>query len=163
VREALDPSLDLEHPDQALVNYALAVRQKGYDVPLVTDDTICSVTAENVDLPVLDLPQHWLREPEADESSKEIIRLRGEISRLYAAEPKAQVNFLDSTFKPLTRLEASVTGWPALSETEIDALMTEVQRRCPQATSFERQKPSRLLKKSFSTRSESDLIAIIEG
>jgi len=34
-----------------------------------------------------------------------------------------------------------VTHWPTLSEAELDELMADVQRLCPQATSFERPQP----------------------
>ncbi len=60
------------------------------------------------------------------------------INRLTAAEPKVLLSFRDDAGEPLARLEAAITRWPALSESEIDALMSEVEQRCPPATSFER-------------------------
>ncbi|MTK11882.1 MAG: hypothetical protein F8N39_07290 [Clostridiaceae bacterium] len=141
VTEVLNPALRLDHADQALINYALHLKQDGADVLLLTDDTICGTTAAEVGLPTHFLPDHWLREPEPDESGKENAKLKAEIHRLRAAEPKVELSFHDRVGKPLSLLEASITRWPALSEAELDDLMADVKQRCPQATSFERQQP----------------------
>lgn len=55
--DAVSPTLRLEHADQALINYALCLRQEGADVLLLTDDTICGTTAQEVGLPVHFLPE----------------------------------------------------------------------------------------------------------
>jgi hypothetical protein len=147
VTGVLNATLRLDHADQALINYALQLRQNGSDVLLLTDDTICGTTAQEVGLATHFLPDHWLREPEPDESGKENAKLRAEIQRLSSAEPKVLLSFRDRADNPLERLEASVTRWPALSEAELDNLMMDVRQRCPQATSFERQQPRSALER----------------
>ena len=140
VTESLHPALRLDHADQALINYALWLRQEGNDVLLLTDDTICGTTAQEVGLPVHFLPDAWLRQAEPDESAKENARLKAEVQRLSAAEPKVELSFRDSAGAALTELRVGLTRWPALSDAEADELMAQVQRLCPQATSFERPK-----------------------
>ena len=141
VTESLHPALRLDHADQALINYALWLRQQGDDVVLLTDDTICGTTAQEVGLPVHFLPEAWLRQPEPDDTAKENARLKAEVQRLSAAEPKVQLTFQDDAGQPLTELRAGLTRWPALSGPEVDELMADVQRLCPPATSFERPQP----------------------
>jgi hypothetical protein len=138
ITRAMHDALKLDHADQGLINYALHLRADGQDVLLLTDDTICGTTAQEFGLPTLLLPDHWLRDPEPDEGSKENAKLKAEISRLTAAEPKVLLSFRDDAGEPLARLEAAITRWPALSEAEIDAFMSDVEQRCPPATSFER-------------------------
>jgi predicted ribonuclease YlaK len=48
VTGVLNATLRLDHADQALINYALQLRQNGSDVLLLTDDTICGTTAQEV-------------------------------------------------------------------------------------------------------------------
>ncbi len=136
--ESLHSALRLDHADQALINYALWLQQEGNDVLLLTDDTICGTTAQEVGLSVHFLPETWLRPPEPDESAKENRRLKAEIQRLSATEPKIELSFRSSEGKLLTEFTSKLTRWSALSDTELDDLMAEVEQLCPQATSFER-------------------------
>jgi hypothetical protein len=142
VTETLNAALRLDHADQALINYALHLKRDGADVLLLTDDTICGTTAQEVGLATRFLSEHWLREPELDESGKEIARLKAENSRLAKAEPEVKLTFRDRADKPIARLDVSLTRWPALRATEVEELMADVRRLCPQATSFERRKSS---------------------
>ena len=139
--ESLHPTLRLDHADQALINYCLQLRQSGLDVLLLTDDTICGATASEVALPIYYLTDSWQREPEPDESEREITRLKAELQRLSAAEPKIKLGFRDEAGLSVGRLEVSLTRWSALTEAELDQLMRDVRQQCPQATSFERQAP----------------------
>lgn len=141
VSTSLHPALRLDHADQALINYALWLKQEGHDVLLITDDTICGTTAQEVGLEVHFLPESWLRLPEPDETAKENARLKAENLRLNAVEPKVELAFQTPEGAPLTEVKETLTRWPALTEAELDALMADVQRLCPQATSFERPQP----------------------
>ena len=134
--QVLHPSLKLDHADQALINYALHMQSEGLDVLLLTDDTICGTTAMGVGLPTKLLPEHWLRTPEPDESTK----LKAEIARLTAAEPQISLTFCDPGGRKIDRLDFSAPRWAPLSADEIDALMAEVAQYCPPASSFERKK-----------------------
>ncbi|WP_066527657.1 PIN domain-containing protein [Erythrobacter sp. CCH5-A1] len=141
VTDAVSPALRLEHADQALINYALWLGQAGANVLLLTDDTICGTTAQEVGLPVHFLPEHWLRSPEPDESAKDNARLRAEVQRLSSAEPKIELSFRDEVGTVVSELKASLLRWPALEGHQVEVLMSEVERLCPRAVSFERPKP----------------------
>ena len=141
VTTSMHEMLKLDHADQVLINYALHLLADGQNILLLTDDTICGTTAEEVGLPTLLLPDHWLRGPEPDDGAKENAKLKAEVKRLIAAEPKVVLDFHDSAGEPLARLEATITHWPALSSAEIEVLVSEVQQGCPLATSFERLEP----------------------
>lgn len=142
VNEVLHEALRLDHPDQALINYALHLQADGHDVLLLTDDTICGTTAQEVGLPMLFLPDAWLRDAEPDEHAKERAKLQAEIKRLADAEPRVALNFRDEHGNALERIDVEITRWPALSVSEIDGLMEMVRQLYPQATSFEREPPS---------------------
>lgn len=141
VTDAVSPTLRLEHADQALINYALWLRQAGADVLLLTDDTICGTTAQEVGLPVHFLPEHWLRPPEPDESAKDNARLRAEVQRLSSAEPKIELSFRDEAGTVVSELKAILLRWPPLENHQVEGLMLEVERLCPRAVSFEPPKP----------------------
>lgn len=141
VTESLRDTLRLDHADQALINYALHLAAD-YDVLLLTDDTFCALTAEEAGLATHLMPDHWLRDPELDETAKENARLKTENKRLIAAEPQIQLEFRDPSGATLQQLVASVTHWPALSDAEIEGLMADVVRLCPSATSFTRSAPA---------------------
>lgn len=141
VTDAVSPTLRLEHADQALINYTLWLQKAGADVLLLTDDTICGTTAQEVGLPVHFLPEHWLRPPEPDESAKDNVRLRAEVQRLSSTEPKIELSFRDKAGAAVSKLEANLLRWPALEGHQVEELMSEVERLCPPAASFERLKP----------------------
>ena len=118
ITEPFHSALRLDHADQALINYAIWLQQEGNDVILLTDDTICGTTAQEVGLPVHFLPETWLRQPEPDESARENARLKAEVQRLTAAEPKVKLGFQDAADTPFTELRVGLTRWPALSHAE---------------------------------------------
>ena len=136
--QLIHPQLQLDHADRALINYACWLKQGGADVLLLTNDTICGVTAKEVGLPTFFLPDHWLREPEADELSKENKKLKAEIQRLSSADPKVEVTLRHVADLTASSLEVSFTRWPPLSEAQIGQLMTDIERCCPLATDFKR-------------------------
>ena len=102
---------------------------------------MCGVTARGVGLPIHDLPESWLREPEPDEIGKENAKLKAELQRLRAAEPEIKLAFRDQAGNSLERFEASLKHWYPLTEAQLNQLMKDVRLQCPQATSFERQAP----------------------
>ena len=133
-----DPSLDLTHADQVLINHALTLLHEGVDVRLLTNDTFCQLTAEGVGLPVHYFPNDWLRPPESDETERENARLKTELERLKAAEPKIELKLVDGAGQPMSELAATITRWQPLSDAEVDMLMRRIGELCPPASSFDR-------------------------
>ncbi len=133
-------SLKLDHADQALINYCLSLKAAGRDVLLLTNDTICATTADDVGLPALLVEDHWLRDAEPDERDRENARLKEELRKASLNEPQIQTLFAAIDGSPINSLEAEVMSWPALSRSQVSELLAEIEKGCPMATSFERPK-----------------------
>ncbi|WP_267388399.1 hypothetical protein [Sphingomonas sp. GC_Shp_3] len=125
--------IDLTHDDQAIMNQALASLDKGYDVVLLTDDNFAAVTAEHFGLPVRVLPTHWLKEPEADDSVKELARKDAEIARLKAAEPMLQLRFTDQAGTKIERLDVTMKRYLSVPSDKVDRLVERVTALAPMA------------------------------
>lgn len=136
LHQALHDSLDLDHPDHALVNHGLALVQAGRPARLLTNDTLASLVAEEVGLPVTLLPDSWLLEAEADETEKRLKRALGEIEELKRQEPQIRAGFVSGDEEPIDRLKVEIKRYPALEYHEIETLVERAQSLCPAATSF---------------------------
>ena len=123
--------LDLNHDDQAIINQALASLDAGEDAVLLTDDNFAAMTAEEFGLPVMMLPAHWLKQPEADDSEKEIARRDAEIARLRATEPQPVLQFVDDNGTPLDRLDATMPRYVAIKKEDVDRLVDRIAQAAP--------------------------------
>lgn len=141
VTTALAEGIDLGHADQVLINYALHLKAIGHDVLLLTDDTICAASAEGFGVSVHLIEDHWLRDAEPDETSKEVARLRAEIARLEAAEPQVVLSFSDPFGGATDMFEATITRWAPLAAEDVERLMARVEQLCSAATSFDPDEP----------------------
>ena len=126
--------IDLTHDDQAIINQALASLDAGSDVVLLTDDNFAAMTAEHFGLPVQMLPAHWLKEPEPDDSAKELARKDDEIARLKMAEPMLQLRFVDQSGSQIDRLEVTMKRYHPVSSADVERLMERVMALAPMAT-----------------------------
>lgn len=125
--------IDLTHDDQAIINQALASLDAGDDVALLTDDNFAAMTAEHFGLPVRMLPGHWLKEPEADDSVKELARKDAEIARLKAAEPMLQLRFIDQSGTQIDRLDMTMKRYLPVPPDDVDRLVERVIALAPMA------------------------------
>jgi hypothetical protein len=125
--------IDLSHDDQAIINQALASLDAGAEVVLLTDDNFAAMTAEHFGLPVRMLPAHWLKEPEADDSAKELARKDAEITRLKAAEPMLALRFVDQSGTQIDRLEVTMKRYLPVSSDDVDRLVKRVIALAPMA------------------------------
>ncbi|MEA3010917.1 MAG: hypothetical protein QOJ91_2609 [Sphingomonadales bacterium] len=123
--------IDLTHDDQAIINQALTFLDAGEHVILLTDDNFAAMMAEHFGLPVRLLPEHWLKEPEPDDSSREIARRDAEIRRLKAAEPVPQLRFVDSSSAPIDRLETMMERYLPVPPADVDHLVERVETLAP--------------------------------
>ena len=128
---AVREGIDLSHDDQAIINQALASLDAGADVALLTDDNFAAMTAEHFGLPVQLLPTHWLKEPEPDDSAKEIARRDAEIARLKSAEPALELRFVDRSDAPIERLEVTMRRYQPVAPTDVDRLVERVTALAP--------------------------------
>jgi hypothetical protein len=125
--------IDLSHDDQAIINQALTSLDTGADVVLLTDDNFAAMTAEHFGLPVRMLPAHWLKEPEADDSVKELARKDAEIARLKTAEPLIQLRFVDQSGTQIDRLDVAMPRYLPVSSNDVDRLVEQVTTLAPMA------------------------------
>ena len=125
--------IDLTHDDQAIINQALASFDRGDDVVLLTDDNFAAMTAEHFGLSVRMLPAHWLKEPEADDSVKELARKDAEIARLKAAEPMLQLRFTDQAGTQIERLDVTMKRYLPVPFDKVDGLVERVTALAPMA------------------------------
>ncbi len=133
VRKAVREGLEITHDDQAIINQALALMDAGSEVMLLTDDNFAALTAKEFGLPTMLLPSHWLKEPEVDESVKEIARRDAEIIRLKSAEPSPELRFVDAAGEPVTRLEAVLKRYLPLPTAEVERMMMRIESLAPLA------------------------------
>jgi hypothetical protein len=136
VRTRLHDSLDLDHPDHALVNHALARATNGAAVRLLTDDTFASLVAEEAGLETIMLPDHWALEPEADEIAKKLKQAQAEIEALKKLEPQVTAIVRAGGEEPVERLEATVRRYTPLDRAQIQQLVDRAAALCPPATHF---------------------------
>lgn len=125
--------IDLTHDDQAIINQALASLDAGADVVLLTDDNFAAMTAEHFGLPVRMLPAHWLKEPEPDDSAKELARKDDEIARLKMAEPMLKLRFVDQSGSQIDRLEVTMKRYHPVSTADVARLVERVTALAPMA------------------------------
>ena len=125
--------IDLSHDDQAIINQALVTSDSGADVVLLTDDNFAAMTAEHFGLPVRMLPAHWLKEPEADDSVKELARKDAEIARLKTAEPLLQLRFVDQSGTQIDRLDVTMQRYLPVPSDDVDRLVERVTALAPMA------------------------------
>jgi hypothetical protein len=125
--------LDVSHDDQAIINQALARLDQDEDVVLLTGDNFAALAAEEFGLPARLMPEHWLKEPEKDDSARELARRDAEIARLKATEPKLEHRFIDSDRNEIERLEVTMKRYQAVKLEDVDRLVARVVALAPMA------------------------------
>jgi hypothetical protein len=133
VRGPIKEGLDLTLGDHAIINHALVLKSNGADTLLLTDNNIAAMTAEEFGLSAMFLPENWLKDPEPDDSAKEMAKRDAEISRLKAAEPVLELRFFDARDKPINRLVAKIPRYLPVPPSEVERLMRHVAELAPAA------------------------------
>ena len=136
VAKPLHPSLDLSHPDHALVNQCLSLLQAGTPARLLTDDTLASLVAEEAGVEALLAPQHWMLDPESDETERKLKRVETELEELRRREPRPTIEFRAVHGGRIEGLEGKLRRYPALTPSRIAELVDLAQAICPLASSF---------------------------
>src|SRR3569623_2192546 len=125
--------LDVSHDDQAIINQALVRLDQGENVVLLTGDNFAALAADEFGLPARLMPDHWLKEPEKDDSARELARRDAEIARLKATEPKLEHRFVDVHRNAIERLEVTKKRYQPLPPEEVDRLVDRVAALAPMA------------------------------
>lgn len=125
--------LDVGHDDQAIINQAIARLDQDEDVILLTCDSFAALAAEEFGLPARLMPDHWLKEPEKDDSARELARRDAEIARLKATEPRLEHRFIDADGNEIEQLEATMKRYQPVTPEDIDRLVARVAALAPMA------------------------------
>lgn len=127
--------LDLSRPDARMVEEALACRDLGLELTLLTDDGLAQRLATATGLPTQHVPDGWHLEPEPDEKDKEIERLRVELKASASRAPVIEVAVLVDD-KPVDRIEGVILRYRKLPASFIDAAIDAVERAYPPEPPF---------------------------
>lgn len=134
LNDALDPTL----PDDAIILRMLQfqLENKERSVSLLTHDTGPMATASSLGIPYIPIPDSWLKREQNDAAAKEIERLKADIKRLQAQEPRIQIRVLNAENAEIVRLDSEVESYEAIDGATIELLMEDLRRRFPPATEF---------------------------
>ncbi|MDR3571452.1 MAG: PIN domain-containing protein [Candidatus Pacebacteria bacterium] len=136
VKGALHDCLDLTVADHQLVNHCLAQGAQGVPVRLLTNDTGAFVDAEEAGLGAILIKDHWMLEPEPDETAKKVKQLEGDLERLKAQEPKIVAEMRSPGGDSILRYCGALRYYPQLLNHQIIHIMEWVDAFCPPATEF---------------------------
>lgn len=137
---ALSDRLDYSERDDQLVGIAAAFARDNPDasVRLLTHDTGPMLSAKNVGLPYVAIPEAWLLAPETDEQDKALATLQGQLARYQRAEPAFELQVEGNALAPAITIDY----YTALSEPEVQELMAAAQQAHPLAKDFGAREPA---------------------
>jgi hypothetical protein len=128
------PNLDRSRPDHQIAAECQVLARAVTDGVLLSNDTNLVLAARSIGMSPVLIPESWKLPPENDERDAEMIKVKEELRKYQSARPMIQVNFD----------QASIAITPKLYDfvpSEVDAIIEQVERAYPMATSFERSPP----------------------
>ena len=133
------PLLDPSKPDDCIIEEALAFRagHPEFRTAILTHDTNPMLTAHEVGMNYLAIPDSWLLEPEKDERQKQFDDLTRQVKVLQQQFPQLSVSCVDVAGAHLNALAFLVREYAAPSPTQIDALKIALRERHPLQEVFE--------------------------
>ena len=144
---AVPVNLDMSRSDDRIIEEALAYREEHPEdeVAILTHDTNPLLTAKRFGLAYVVVPDEWLLPPEPDQKEKKIAELERKIEELRRAYPNITVVAQDAAGNTIRSFNAKVVQYAAISESEMDALISEARSKYPIATRFHASEPERPL------------------
>lgn len=133
---ALKERLDYSKPDHEIVGclYDFQNKNPRVDVRIVSDDIGPILASKRCHLPSISAPEKWLRVPGQSPEQREINKLKAELAELERQEPSFDMIFLDHEAVERTELKVQYMEFQALSEVEIETLLSRLQELFPPAT-----------------------------
>ena len=137
-------TLDLNKPDNQLVDWALRYRHSNpdEDARLFTDDTGPLGKANELKLPFLDLPTHWRPELGPSEEQKEIENLKQKLKLYQDNCPKPLILIVDKEGAEIQVIELTVYRYRSLRSDEVEALINELKQHDPPPIAEQLKSPS---------------------
>lgn len=138
--------LDLTRPDDSIIN-ELCIYQREHEdlqVVLLTHDTNPMLTCKKIGVSFLVVPDTWLLQPEPDPRDKRINELEQKLKNIERSLPQIECRIHDKDGVDLTFACFDIATYTALSEAEVEELVSEICTRRPMKENFDEPKPSRL-------------------
>lgn len=132
--------LDYTERDDQLVGIASAFAREHPDlsVRVLTHDTGPMLSAKNVGLGYVAIPEAWLLDPETDEQDKALAALQGQLTRYQRAEPAFDLQVEGDTLTS----SALVEYYTPLSERDVQQLMEVAVQAHPLTEDFGSREPA---------------------
>ncbi len=132
--------LNTAKKDDRIVAEALAAIQAlGRDGALLTDDTGIMLTADEVQLACVAIPENWRLPPEKDERDKQIDELKAQVTRLSRTVPELTVAVSSDGQLVIEPLVVQRTVYPPLPPALIKELTLALEKRYLIKTDFSRE------------------------
>ena len=134
----LKEQLNYQERDDQLIGtiYEFAKHNPNAEVRLLTHDTTPLYIARAHGLATDVISDEWLLPPESNEFERELRKLREENARIKKAEPKFEIQCLDSAGSDIKRYEGTFTWFDPLTNAKIDKLMLYLRKHFPPANDF---------------------------
>lgn len=125
-------SLDLARTDDQVVGEALAIRDLHPEavVSVLTQDTHLQLTARHEGLPVVEIPDEWLLEPERSDSDKRIAALENRLKALETEKPVVDFFFCDRG-RRVSSVRIDVVRYERLTDPELEDLLDYAKKFAP--------------------------------
>ena len=138
-------SFDLTNNDDkilAIVNNYLLEKLLSHDnCAFLTNDTNPILTARLNDLPVIQIPDTWILEPENDERDKEIFKLKQQVSEYQKKEPVIEIEFDANKYITATEFpnefNVQIKSYNQINQADIEKLIDLLIKKYPKQTDFD--------------------------
>ncbi len=139
-REKLPSSLDLDTSDDLIIAYLIVLRESGDPVKLITDDTNMMVTARDLGIPFVDVPDKWRLDPEPNKQEKEIDKLNKQIQALKSSNPVLGFDFTQESGVKAKELNIVITRFSDIDKVINDGV-ENLSRSIPPKSDFRQTAP----------------------
>ena len=157
---ATSPLLDMSRSDDRILGELLVYTQEHPAVPaaLLTHDTNPMLTAKQLNLEFLVIPEEWLLPAEQDERDKRISELERRLTQYERLAPVIAISITDGNRVTITEVQLVVRTYPDLSFEQIEGLFAMARKRHPIATDFGEDAPAHP-PTALGTLASSDILA----
>lgn len=136
--------LDLSRPDDSIIHELCLYQRENptFQIQLLTHDTNPMLTCKKIGVAFQDVPDTWLLTPEPDTKDKRINELEKKLKSLECSLPRIEFRILEAG-AGLTSACFGISTYTPLSETEVQALVSETCRRLPMKVDFDEPESNR--------------------
>jgi len=131
--------LDMSSADDQILVEMIAYIEKHSDdeVALLTQDINLLVTAKNLDLPFIQIPDDWLLPVESDPKDKKILELEKRLKGLENTNPEIEIEAKNDMFDDIKFLPIDLLDYQDLEIHELEELVESIKSKNPVQTNFD--------------------------